>query len=375
MKHILAALFLFSTLLAQQNPVVLNDADQVILSYIHNAQLTDAEQMIDHQIQESPQNPKYYLLKTALYFHARYFSPQGTNRDSIKGLFAEWAQRTIEVTEKLDETLENKFYLGSAYCYKSRADILYQSFWDGYFSARKGKKYLEDVIKENPEFYDAYLHLGVQDYFVSTRVTGWRKTLAWIVGMSGDKEKGLEYIQKTADQGRLNKDEAEFICVEIFRFFENDNDKAFKYASEHFQKYPKNPFVEQQYLALSLQRFVDEKGIAFFEQKIDSIRSAFKINSDGTLNNLGYYYVGLENYDIAIAIFGKNIELFPDVANCYDSLGEAYMLSGNREEAIRYYQKAYIKVFDDETLDEEGRESLIENIKSKMQELGAEISA
>jgi tetratricopeptide (TPR) repeat protein len=375
MKYILAALFLFSTVFAQQNPVVLNDADQAILSYIHNAQLTDAEQLIDQQIQESPQNPKYYLLKTSLYFHARYLSPQGTDRDSIKALLAQWAQKTIDVTEKLDETIENKFYLGSAYSYKSRADILNQSYWDAYFSARKGKNYLEDVIKENPEFYDAYLHLGVQDYFVSTRVTGWRKSLAWILGMAGDRGKSLEYIEITADQGRLNKDEAKFISVEIFRFFENDNDKAFRYASEYFQKYPNNPFVEQQYLALALQGFVDEKGIAFFEEKIDSIRTAFKIDSDGTLNNLGYYYVGLENYDIAIAVFRKNIELFPDVANCYDSLGEAYMISGNREEAIKYYQIAYGKVFDDETLDEEGRELLIENIKSKLRELGAEISA
>lgn len=375
MKYILAGLFLFSIIFAQQNPIQLSETDQTILSHIHNAQLTDAEQLIDHQIQESPENPKYYLLKTALYFHARYFSPQGTNRDSIKVLLAQWAQKTIDVAEKLDETIENRFYLGSAYSYKSRADILNQSYWDAYFSARKGKNYLEDVIEENPEFYDAYLHLGVQSYFISTRVTGWRSKLAWILGMFGDKEKSLEYIQKTANQGQLNRDEAEFICLEIFRFFENDNDKAFKYASSHFQRYPNNHFIEGQYLALTLQKFVDEKGPAFFEQKIDSIRAAFKINSDETLNNLGYYYVGLEKYDTAIPIFRKNIELFPEVANCYDSLGEAYMLSGNREEAIKYYQKAFSKVFDDETMDEEGRESLIENIKSKLQELGAEISA
>lgn len=375
MKYILACLLLFSLTFAQQNSIILNNDDRNIVSYIHNAQLTEAGQLIDQKIQESPQNPKYYLLKTSLYFHARYFSPQGTDRDSIKALLAEWAQKTIDVAEKLDESTENKFYLGSAYSYRSRADILNQSYWDAYFSARKGKNYLEEVIKENPEFYDAYLHLGVQGYFISTRVTGWRSTLAWILGMSGDRVKNLEYIEKTAKMGKLNKDEAEFICVEIYRFFESDNDRAFTYASDLFQKYPNNPFIERQYLALALQRFVDDKGIAFFEQKIDSIRATFKINSDGTLNNLGYYYVGLEKFDAAIAIFRKNIDLFPDVANCYDSLGEAYMLSGKREEAIKFYRKAYSLVFDDETLDEEGKESLIENIKSKLKELGAEISA
>jgi len=375
MKYILACLFFFSVIFAQQNSIVLNETDRTILSYIHNTQLTDAERLIDQKIQDSPQNPKYYLLKTSLYFHARYFSLPGANRDSIKALLAEWAQKTIDVTEKLDKTIENKFYLGSAYSYRSRADILDQSYWDAYFSARKGKNYLEDVIKENPEFYDAYLHLGVQEYFVSTRITGWRSTLAWILGMSGDREKSLEYIERTASQGQLNKDEAEFICVEIYRFFENDNEKAFQYASVYHQKYPNNSFMEGQYLALALQNLVDEKGIEFFKQNIDSIKVAFQINRDGILNNIGYYYVGLEQFDTAIGVLKTNIELFPDVANCYDSLGEAYMLSGNREEAIRYYQKAYSLVFDDQTLDEEGRESLIDNIKSKLKELGSEISA
>lgn len=375
MKYILVGLFFFSLIFAQSNSLSLNEGDKEILHKIYNAQLNEAEQLIDQEIQDSPRDPKYYLMKTSLYFHARYFSPQGTNRDSIRALLKEWAQKTIDVAEELDETIVNKFYLGSAYSYRSRADILNQSYWDAYFSARKGMNYLEDVIEENPQFYDAYLHLGVQDYFVSTRVTGWRSSLAWILGISGDRDKGLEYIEKTANHGQFNKEEAEFVCVEIFRFFENDNQKAFRYASEYHDRYPNNSFVEGQYLALALQDFVDEKGIEFFKQNIDSIITAYKINTDGTLNNLGYYYVGLEQWDTAIGVFKTNIELYPEVANCYDSLGEAYMLSGNKEEAIRYYQKAYDLVFDDETLDEEGRESLIENIKTQLQELGAGISA
>ncbi|NIT60607.1 MAG: tetratricopeptide repeat protein [Aliifodinibius sp.] len=193
--------------------------------------------------------------------------------------------------------------------------------------------------------------------------------------MSGDKNKGLEYIEQTASKGLLNKDEAQFIATEIYRFFENDNDKAYQYASEYHQKYPNNSFVEGQYLALALQELIDEKGIEFFKSEIDSLKIAYKIDDDNVLNNTGYYYLGQEEFDTAIGIFKTNIELFPEVANCYDSLGEIYMLAGNREEAIRYYRKAYDLVFDDQTLDEEGREFLIDNIKSKLKELGAEISA
>ena len=42
----------------------------------------------------------------------------------------------------------------------------------------------------------------------------------------------------------------------------------------------------------------------------------------------------------AIALFSANVELFPKEANSYDSLGEAYLAKGDKEKALKYYQKA-----------------------------------
>jgi cytochrome c-type biogenesis protein CcmH/NrfG len=35
-----------------------------------------------------------------------------------------------------------------------------------------------------------------------------------------------------------------------------------------------------------------------------------------------------------------NVEAFPNSANAYDSLGEAYMVKGDKELAIRNYQRS-----------------------------------
>jgi tetratricopeptide (TPR) repeat protein len=35
-----------------------------------------------------------------------------------------------------------------------------------------------------------------------------------------------------------------------------------------------------------------------------------------------------------------NIEIFPKIGNVYDSLAEAYEISKNKEEAIKYYKKS-----------------------------------
>jgi cytochrome c-type biogenesis protein CcmH/NrfG len=42
----------------------------------------------------------------------------------------------------------------------------------------------------------------------------------------------------------------------------------------------------------------------------------------------------------AIEVFKLNVEAFPESANTYDSLGEAYMKAGQKELAIKSYAKS-----------------------------------
>lgn len=58
------------------------------------------------------------------------------------------------------------------------------------------------------------------------------------------------------------------------------------------------------------------------------------------LNDLGYRYLNEGNLDAALKILALNVELFPTSANTHDSLGEAYMASGNRDLAIRHYRES-----------------------------------
>lgn len=58
------------------------------------------------------------------------------------------------------------------------------------------------------------------------------------------------------------------------------------------------------------------------------------------LNGLGYYYLRNGEVERAIEVFRANVELYPEVANGWDSLGEALLVAGEREEGIRHYRKA-----------------------------------
>jgi CubicO group peptidase (beta-lactamase class C family) len=59
------------------------------------------------------------------------------------------------------------------------------------------------------------------------------------------------------------------------------------------------------------------------------------------MNRLGYDLLYRKKMvKEAIEIFKLNIEVYPEYANGYDSLGEGYMVNGDKELAIKYYGKA-----------------------------------
>jgi len=58
-----------------------------------------------------------------------------------------------------------------------------------------------------------------------------------------------------------------------------------------------------------------------------------------SINSLGYKLLNSGKIPEAIEIFKLNVELFPNSPNAYDSLGEAYMKTDNKNLAIKNYKK------------------------------------
>jgi pentatricopeptide repeat protein len=58
------------------------------------------------------------------------------------------------------------------------------------------------------------------------------------------------------------------------------------------------------------------------------------------LNDFGYELLREQKVPEAIEVFELNVEAFPNSANTYDSLAEAYLNAGKTDEALNYYRKA-----------------------------------
>ncbi len=61
---------------------------------------------------------------------------------------------------------------------------------------------------------------------------------------------------------------------------------------------------------------------------------------EAEVNATGYALLQAENAQQALAVFELNTRVFPEAFNTWDSLGEAHMVLGNDDEAIRFYERS-----------------------------------
>ena len=58
------------------------------------------------------------------------------------------------------------------------------------------------------------------------------------------------------------------------------------------------------------------------------------------MNAMGYRFLQRQRAAEAVEIFKLNVSLYPQSANAFDSLGEAYTANGEKELAIESYEKS-----------------------------------
>lgn len=91
-----------------------------------------------------------------------------------------------------------------------------------------------------------------------------------------------------------------------------------------------------------LARALDQGGTSALREKLDELKQRYPgaYFNEGQLNALGYDLLSAGRLTDAVAVFELNVAEYPDASNPWDSLGEAYMMNGDREKAIESYQRS-----------------------------------
>lgn len=87
----------------------------------------------------------------------------------------------------------------------------------------------------------------------------------------------------------------------------------------------------------------DAGGLAALDAHYAALSEKFKyeiLTPEGVVNSMGYRLLGQQKPEEAIAVFQRNVEVYPTSANVYDSLGDGLFANEQYEEAKASYEKA-----------------------------------
>jgi CubicO group peptidase (beta-lactamase class C family) len=100
---------------------------------------------------------------------------------------------------------------------------------------------------------------------------------------------------------------------------------------------PKRPLGEE--LLAVIEKDGAEAGVRRYRELKATQKDVYDFG-EPVLNTVGYTLLARGRTDAAIAVFRLNADEFPQSGNVYDSLGEAQMAAGAKEDAIRSYARS-----------------------------------
>lgn len=93
---------------------------------------------------------------------------------------------------------------------------------------------------------------------------------------------------------------------------------------------------------------------------------------EGVMNITGYGLLQRGMVSEAVAVFRMNADTYPQSANCWDSLAEAYMAAGENDHALECVQKVIETLPNDTNISDDLRAALENNVQQYMERLKGE---
>lgn len=308
------------------------------MELVYDMKFNEAESVFNDIIKCEPKNGLGYFLKSVCYF---WMCQKYLHNEEIIEKYKEITFKAIEIAEetldKNEDDIDAMFYLGGAYGNLGRYYTMEKSYLKAYWYGKKGKNILKDVIEINPKYYDAYVGLGIYHYYAA-ELPKIIKIFSFILGIEGDKELGLKELKLSAVNAKYTKTEAKFFLAAIYCDVEKDFKKALTIAEELHKQYPQNSTIVMVLGKCNWELGKYDTAIKHYQYMMDKYPNDDRIKS--YYNAYGYKLINIGYVDEAINVFKKQVEILPNDANSYDSLGDGYKSLGKIDLAIEQYEKA-----------------------------------
>jgi len=225
--------------------------------------------------------------------------------------------------------------------------VVEKSWHDSLRDATSARRAHDRILQLEPNNIDARLVDGLHDYIVGCLPWTFRM-LGFLVGIHGDKEKGIHTVESVAKNGKLNKVDAEIFLCALYRR-EGHTNLAVPLAQDLIQRFPRNYLLRLELSVMYSMAGDKVHGLEAVEEA-GRLKSAHAPGFDQMPWEKVYYQEGsiqfwyrdedhaLENLKKVVAGI-QNVDLNTG-AYTYLRIGQIYDMTHHRSEAVEYYRKA-----------------------------------
>ena len=173
--------------------------------------------------------------------------PLSRSRDAA---FEKQADDAIEAidrwTRREPGRAEAWFYLGGAIGARAQWRVLRGETLAAARDGKRIKAALERALMIDPAMQDAYFGIGLYHYYAGVAPT-FAKMLRWLLILpGGDRDQGLQEMQRARNGGQLLRSEADYQLHVIYVWYEKQPARAVELLTALAQRHPHNPhFLEQ----------------------------------------------------------------------------------------------------------------------------------
>jgi hypothetical protein len=123
--------------------------------------------------------------------------------------------------------------------------MLLKKHYDALKRLKEANINAELLLQQRPDAYDAYVALGCANYIIGS-LPGSARFMLWFGGIHGDKQLGMQQVQKTVDGGRYLKPFAQILLALSARR-EKQDALAQKLLKDLTEEFPGNPVYIAEY--------------------------------------------------------------------------------------------------------------------------------
>jgi len=153
------------------------------------------------------------------------------------------ADKTIALADarlKEKETPELHFYAGISYALKARLNALRGERLAIARAGVRGREHVLRAIALDPDFADAYMGIGLYNYYVDT-LSGIARMLRWFMGIpGGNKAEGIRQLERAIAAAGMSAIEARFYLAVNLRDHDRQYERAAHLLEPLVAEYPQN---------------------------------------------------------------------------------------------------------------------------------------